>query len=309
MADATDASTFALVLTRKSLHRLVSQSDRAARSPSAAEVHDLRVAIRRFTQVLRVFRGRFPAKEVKRIRRALKKTMALAGEVRDLDVAIEFLAKSKLKEAAALLPDFKTRRNDAGRNLAGKLQSWAKRRIFSKWRRKLLLASSNPEAAELGSVEDVAKEILPRLVKRFLALGNHAADRTEDWEQLHQFRIAVKKLRYTLEIFAPPGSPLMGLLVRLKDLQAILGKIHDAELVREMVLQEGADDKLSAEPAKRRDHKVEEFRSHWTTNFENDRHLLPWRKDGAGLPRIRRKPPGVSESAMRLARDSSSAER
>jgi CHAD domain-containing protein len=309
MAAPDDASTFALLLTRKSLRRLISQSDRAARSPKASEVHDLRVAIRRFTQVLRVFRSRFPAKEVKRIRRDVKETMALAGEVRDLDIAIQFLAKSKLKEAAALLPDFKNRRSEAGRNLAGKLQTWAKRRIFSKWRRKLLLASSNPEAAELGSVEDVAKEILPRLVKRYLALGNHAADGTEDWEQLHQFRIAAKKLRYTLEIFTPPGSALMGLLVRLKDLQSILGKIHDAELVREMVLQEDAGDKLSAELAKRRDHKVEEFRSHWKMNFENDRHLLPWRNDGTGLPRIRRKPPGVSESAMKLARDSSAAER
>jgi triphosphatase len=309
MAAATDASTCALMLTRKSLHRLISQSDRAARSPKASEVHDLRVAIRRFTQVLRVFRSRFPAKEVKRIRRGVKETMALAGQVRDLDIAIQFLAKSKLKEAAALLPDFKTRRSEAGRNLAGKLQAWAKRRIFSKWRRKLLLASSNPEAVELGSVEDVAREILPRLVNRFLALGSHAAGRNEDWEQLHQFRIAVKKLRYTLEILAPPGSPLLGLLARFKDLQAILGKIHDAELVREMLLQDGADDKLSAELAKRRDHKVEEFRSHWKTNFENDRHLLPGRKDGTRLPGIRRKPPSVSASAMRLARDSATAER
>jgi CHAD domain-containing protein len=308
MAAATDTSTFALVLTRKSLHRLVSQSDRAARSPNAAEVHDLRVAIRRFAQVLRVFKGRFAAKEVKRIRRALKKTMALAGEVRDLDIAVEFLAKSRLKEAAGLVPDFKARRTEAGRNLAGRLQSWAKRRVFSKWRRKLSVESSNPEGAELGSAEDVAREVLPRLVNRFLASGGHAADRSEDWEQLHRFRISVKKLRYTVELFAPHGSPLMGLLARLKGLQAILGKIHDAELVREMVIQVDAGDALSAHLAKRRDHKVEEFRSHWKTNFENDRHLLPWRKDGAGLPGIRRKPPGVSESAMRLARDSASAE-
>lgn len=50
-------------------------------------------------------------------------------------------------------------------------------------------------------------------------------------EELHEMRIAVKRLRYTLEIFssAVPGSDRF--LKTLKQLQDLLGAIHDADVL------------------------------------------------------------------------------
>jgi CHAD domain-containing protein len=303
---------FGIADTRKSLDRLASQSTRTLRSPGIAEVHDLRVAIRRFTQVLLVFKPCFPAKEVKRVHRALKKTMAVAGQVRDLDIAIGFLAKSRREEAAILLTEFRSQRKEAGRSLADKLQRWTKRRMSSKWRRKLLVASPGQGVAEIGTVEEAAKKTLPRLVKRFLDLGDQAGG-AGDLEQLHRLRIAAKRLRYTLELLAPSGKSALGArLKQIKNVQAILGSINDAELVRKMVVRENAARSLCAELVKRRDQKIEEFRSHWKADFAGPGNLVGWRENPVGSPGKRgapRKPPARSDSAAKPARDSSSAAR
>ena len=63
----------------------------AAAKPDAETVHDLRVAIRRLGQSLLVFSALLPKAETKRIRRRLRKVLDLAGAVRDVDIALEFL--------------------------------------------------------------------------------------------------------------------------------------------------------------------------------------------------------------------------
>ncbi len=277
----TDASRFAIGLVRKFLDRLVSHVSHTVRSPDVDQVHDLRVTIRRFAQVLRIFKLCFPVKEVKRIQRALKKHMALAGEVRDLDIAAGLLGKSRLAEAATFRAKLHGRRKNAGRTLAGKLQRWKQRRMYSKWRRKLLLSP-----AELGTTEDVASEILPRLLQRFVSAGDRAATGTPDMEKLHTLRIAGKKLRYTLEVFEPLGNRIGP----LKKLQGVLGDIHDAEIVRAMLLKEDAGDKLVAEVTRKRDHKVEGFRSRWKAEFGKHFSSFPVTR------RVPRKPPLRSES-------------
>jgi CHAD domain-containing protein len=260
MANLTGAHEFAVARARKFLHQLASRSNRTLRSPEIVEIHDLRVGIRRFTQVLLVFKACFPAKEVKRVRRALKKTMALAGAVRDLDVAAGILGKSRLAEAATFRSHFQGRPKEARRILVDKLQRWTRQRIFPKWRRKLSLTSANGRGGPAGAVEDVANEMTPRLVRRFCALGERAAAGTDQMEQLHQLRIAAKKVRYTLELFAPPHeSVIQERLRQLKKLQDLLGEIHDLETVRDMVLKEDSGPKLCAELERKRDRKIEEF--------------------------------------------------
>ncbi|MCX6362442.1 MAG: CHAD domain-containing protein [Armatimonadetes bacterium] len=50
--------------------------------------------------------------------------------------------------------------------------------------------------------------------------------------ELHAMRIAAKRLRYTMEIFAPySGGGLEGLVESVKQLQETLGEIHDADVL------------------------------------------------------------------------------
>ena len=71
------------------LGRLAYQVSRAIKSHSAEAVHDLRVTIRRFAQALRVFKPCFHGKELRKIRRELKRIMVVGGEVRNHDIALD----------------------------------------------------------------------------------------------------------------------------------------------------------------------------------------------------------------------------
>ena len=76
------------------LGRLAFRLGRAPRLHDPESVHDLRVAIRRFQQCLRVFHQFFPRGEAKRIRRRLRKVMNLSAEVRERDIALGLIKQS-----------------------------------------------------------------------------------------------------------------------------------------------------------------------------------------------------------------------
>jgi len=61
-------------------------------------------------------------------------------------------------------------------------------------------------------------------------------------EELHNMRIAAKRLRYTLEIFAPcfPGKDYAKLYEQVKSVQEQIGEIHDRD-VRGPLLQDFLD--------------------------------------------------------------------
>jgi len=80
-----------------------------------------------------------------------------------------------------------------------------------------------------------AKAVLPKLVKEYLAMGRKAANGKGSEEDLHQFRLATKRFRYTLEIFAPLYGPgLERWLKRLRAVQDALGEVQDCHAVGSM---------------------------------------------------------------------------
>ena len=74
------------------LDKLREQMTRASDKGDADSIHDLRVAIRRFTQCLRIFKSFLTNGDTRKIRKRLKRIMDRAAEVRDRDVALELLA-------------------------------------------------------------------------------------------------------------------------------------------------------------------------------------------------------------------------
>jgi len=55
-------------------------------------------------------------------------------------------------------------------------------------------------------------------------------------EELHNMRIAAKRLRYTLEIFAPAlGDAAVPVLKQVEEIQEQLGKIHDCDMLFPLV--------------------------------------------------------------------------
>lgn len=128
----------ALDQARMLLRRLAYQVNRAARSADPDCVHDLRVAIRRFTQCLRIFAQYFPAAKEKRVRKRLKKIMDLAAAVRNCDVALGLFEEAGVTRAAAV-ETLKRQRDAAEGRLVETLERWRRRDFSRKWRTQLEL--------------------------------------------------------------------------------------------------------------------------------------------------------------------------
>src|SRR4051812_33950274 len=75
------------------LDRLVHEVNLTVRSQSVEAVHDLRVAIRRFSQGLALLKHHGWSHEIKSIRKRLDELLTAAGPVRDCDIAIKLIAK------------------------------------------------------------------------------------------------------------------------------------------------------------------------------------------------------------------------
>lgn len=129
---------YARLQTAILLRRLAFQVNRASKAGDADSIHDLRVAIRRFSRCLRVFSQFFTGPSWKKIRRQLGELMEAAGEVRDRDIALALLAEAAIPPHAAIVTRLAAERRKAGRELLVEISRW-KRRGSRKWRSQLEL--------------------------------------------------------------------------------------------------------------------------------------------------------------------------
>ena len=130
---------YARLQTAILLRRLAYQVSHAAKSGDAESIHDLRVAIRRFSTCLRVFAPIYPGHSAKRVRRRLEDLMELAGAVRDLDITLELLATAGISSKAALLNPLRDERQKALKRLEREVRQWTNKGFSGKWRSRLEL--------------------------------------------------------------------------------------------------------------------------------------------------------------------------
>jgi len=130
---------FARLQTAALLRRLAFEVNRAAKNVDDARVHDLRVAIRRFSRALRVFAQFYPARKAKRIRRRLSELMVAAGGVRDRDIALMLLAEAGLPPDSTLAVSLASERDQAAGILAKELRRFRTGNLSRKWRNRLEL--------------------------------------------------------------------------------------------------------------------------------------------------------------------------
>ena len=121
------------------LRRLAFQVDRAAKLGDADAVHDLRVALRRFSRCLRVFAQFFPERAWRKIRRDIAGLMDIAGAVRDCDMALALLGEAGIRGSAGIAVRLDTERRKAGRELSREIRRWQNSNFSRKWRSRLEL--------------------------------------------------------------------------------------------------------------------------------------------------------------------------
>ena len=260
---------YALAVTRLRLKRVTAMLRRAARHPEDPRVnHDLRVAIRKFSQCLRTFRGLFEPQPVKKMRKRLRRLMDLCGAKRDYDVGLQVLEAAGLPLDSPAFLEFRKHRDHGLRALALYLGGKRNRRMTDNWRNELRLAGDpRAEWEWTASVAENVKKALPQLAGEFFREGAAAAAALGDYETLHRFRLRAKRFRYTLEIFGSfYGARLTAKTPALRGLQDRMGAINDCVVVLQL---EGMDRAASAAVKNLLAERDAAFRKYWHQTFSS----------------------------------------
>jgi CHAD domain-containing protein len=250
------------------LKKLDTELRRATKKPEdPATIHDLRVAIRRFTQCVRTFAPFFPAAPRKEIRRRLRKLMDRCGAARNYDIALDLLRQARLRDDA-LVTHLEAERRRAEKQLVRRLGAWRKREIARRWQKDLRIVSISTPASGWDWEQDAAhnaRHVLPGLAAGLFTTGDHAAAAGATHNTIHEFRLQTKRFRYTLELFQPLyGAELERGLNALRGLQDKLGLINDCVTTLELV--EGHRRAVIA-IGKLLPQCEMEFRLHWKRHF------------------------------------------
>jgi CHAD domain-containing protein len=207
----------------------------SARNGDVNAIHQARVATRRVRAALPIVtrgsKGRKLTKVVSRLTRAL-------GGVREHDVALLTLDElasdaSVSREGIDLL---RTILREERERLFADMALEIERVNLEKLQRKALAAAHHKVDAQGPALSDAKRlrAVIKRSIRRALALqaaidnagGIYLPDR------LHQVRIAVKKLRYVLEVARDLSRSRASARIRtLKTVQDLLGHMHDLEML------------------------------------------------------------------------------
>ena len=291
----TATRRFAREQADRLLGRLAFQIGRAIKSRNAEAIHDLRVTIRRFVQALRAFKPCFQGKALRKIRRELKQIMAVAGDVRNHDIALKLLAKSKRAQRTGLQSKIQSGRREAERSMITLLKRWLERKSSLKWRTALeaAAAAGTQDNFSKAPVAQNARQMLPNIAQEFFEQGDEAASAKAVPRELHRFRLTSKKFRYTLELFTPLyGASLNPKLEAIRRGQALLGDINDFETVRNMLGQYEGTEATTEWLKKRQRKRLLEFREYWGATFskEERRSWIDFLKHLPHEQRTQRKP-------------------
>ena len=207
----------------------------AAKTGDATSLHQARVATRRLRAALPLVASGGKAQKVTKAVRRLTRTL---GPVRELDVelmildelasegdvppaAIDRLRAAIVEERHRLQEDVRTRLEEFNLDKLSKRALAAARKMPEEKKQK-----PHDRHGAVSARERTARRAHRLNVTIENAAGLYLPDR------LHEVRIAVKKLRYTLEL-TTRGSSSQGAarLRKLKNVQDLLGRMHDLEVL------------------------------------------------------------------------------
>ncbi|MGA2682273.1 MAG: YfcE family phosphodiesterase [Candidatus Bathyarchaeia archaeon] len=202
-------------------------------------VHKTRVTSRKIRAALPLFQPCFSSKKYKRWTKEIKKVTRLLGEARDLDVQIDFVKKylknvnSAEKKCVNKLLCDRVGKRDGIQPLVtygiNKLKASDVLEDMGAFCKNAIEGKSNVRFDPNQVLKKAQWHICFRL-DDFLSLEKyvHVEDANE---KHHEMRIHAKKLRYTMEFFAPLyKNKLKNEIETIKAYQDILGEKHDLEV-------------------------------------------------------------------------------
>jgi CHAD domain-containing protein len=233
-SDAPGAVAVKAMLERQLAVMLV--RDPAVRLGHGSEdVHQLRVATRRFRAVLRAARPFFTDGRAESVRAELGWLAGLLGSVRDLDVLIESAreerARLDLSEqagAAHVIDLLVTEREAARARLVAAMRTKRYMRLLGRLEE---LTDHPPLGDEDVRIDKLAQNEFKKLRKAASALTEQSTD-----DEIHRIRVRVKRARYTSELAEPAvGKRATRFIRRAKRVQDVAGDLQDAVVAEERI--------------------------------------------------------------------------
>jgi CHAD domain-containing protein len=209
---------------------------KAAREAEAdpEHVHQLRVGTRRADAALRIFRDCLPRRVYRDARQRLRTIRRTAGAARDQDVFLidlqQRVGEASVEEIPGLdfLSGYTLGQRDAVQvNL--EVMEANPEKPFVEFMVSTLGELNDPHHDGKLELIDLARALLSQLLGK---LHEAATGDLKDYSHLHQVRIAGKRLRYALEVFADCFGPALRerLYPLIEEMQDILGRANDSHI-------------------------------------------------------------------------------
>jgi CHAD domain-containing protein len=192
-------------------------------------VHQLRVSTRRAAAALDTFRKLLPRRERKWVQRRLREARRAAGQARDLDVLEQRLTAACGDNGSSglhTLVDLVRRDRLAAQPALFRAHKRLHRRKFSRRTRQLSRQARWRRKAEEPGLGAFARAALRESVATAF---DPVRSGFSDYDSLHRFRIAIKGLRYGMELFAGafPQDFRREAYRQVAELQQYLGEVND----------------------------------------------------------------------------------
>ena len=205
-------------------------------------VHRMRVASRRLRSALTIFEPCLEAGGLHGFQKPIRRVTKELGAARDIDVQLEALTdfinsdpdKSHRPGIERLMLRLQQQRNKMQLRVVAEIDRLLASPVWQDMQRPLreltVRANLRGTRRESKALRHSAARSVTQELEGLLAHEPYI-EQPERSEELHQMRIAAKKLRYSLEIFAPLYSGALNEpLATAKEVQKILGDIHDCDV-------------------------------------------------------------------------------
>ncbi|MFP4080884.1 MAG: CHAD domain-containing protein [Ectothiorhodospira sp.] len=232
-----------LAQARAACARLEDPSDEEA-------LHDFRVALRRLRSLLRAHKGYARRWLSKKLIRRIKDLASDTGAARDTEVQLAWLRQRKDRIKPHQRPGFVWMTQRLERRLEEEYADLREElpRAFRRLDKRLqarLETDTGDEAPVFGEVTALRLEEAAEAFREHLArIHGEAAEK-----EVHRARITGKRLRYLLEPVADELEGGRDLVKELKELQNLMGEIHDLQVFAEELGQ--ASEEAGAERMRR----------------------------------------------------------
>jgi CHAD domain-containing protein len=235
---AADALEWAAEVMRVRFDEIVGLRGAALDFSDIEGVHSMRVATRRLRSSMRDFMPLMKKRPLERVRKQLKQIADALGAVRDHDVAIIALEalqaeaiSEPIKEGIKRLIEERGKLRDKARlDLTEVIAVTQLNELQEKFQRAIEKAAQPKKSGKIVSFNEAGREVVATGWQDLYYLGT-SLYAPFNIEEIHEMRIAAKRLRYAVELFAACwGEKMEPFAEEISQMQSFLGEVHDCDV-------------------------------------------------------------------------------